>query len=153
MFTSCSALSVINNLSTCAPCFFENGSFRYCSSLQSMMIPSGVTTLGWYFCQHCYEITTISLPEGMTSLSIYAFEYDSKITEVTIPSTMTDMNRGFSWNKGVVRMTCLAVTPPSVLEMSLNNGCVIYVPAGSVDAYKAASGWSTYANNIQAITS
>ena len=153
MFTSCGALSVINNLSSCAPCFFERGSFRYCASLQSMIIPSGVTTLGWYFCQYCNELSTLSLPEGMTSLSIYAFEYDSKITEVTIPSTMTDLNRGFSWNKGIVRMTCLAVTPPSILEMSLNNGCVIYVPAGSVDAYKAASGWSTYANNIQAITS
>jgi hypothetical protein len=29
--------------------------------------------------------------------------------------------------------------------------CIIYVPSASVDTYKAASGWSTYASRIQAI--
>jgi len=31
------------------------------------------------------------------------------------------------------------------------NNFRIYVPSGSVDTYKAASGWSTYASKIQAI--
>jgi hypothetical protein len=31
------------------------------------------------------------------------------------------------------------------------NDCPIYVPADSVDAYKAAENWSQYAKRIQAI--
>jgi len=31
------------------------------------------------------------------------------------------------------------------------NNCQIYVPAASVDAYKAATNWSSYASRIQAI--
>jgi hypothetical protein len=31
------------------------------------------------------------------------------------------------------------------------NNCPIYVPSASVNAYKSASGWSTYASRIQAI--
>ena len=31
------------------------------------------------------------------------------------------------------------------------NDCPIYVPAGSVDVYKDAEGWSEYASRIQAI--
>jgi len=34
-----------------------------------------------------------------------------------------------------------------------SSNLVIYVPAESVDAYKSASGWSYYANQIQAIPS
>ena len=33
----------------------------------------------------------------------------------------------------------------------VNEDVQIYVPAGSVDAYKRAAGWSAYANSIQAI--
>jgi hypothetical protein len=34
---------------------------------------------------------------------------------------------------------------------SITNNCPIYVPSASVDTYKAASGWSTYASRIHEI--
>ncbi len=36
-------------------------------------------------------------------------------------------------------------------DNSWKNAVTIYVPAGSVSAYKAASVWSNYKNRIQAI--
>ena len=50
-------------------------------------------------------------------------------------------------------VTVNATTPPTLGESALDytNNCPIYVPAASVDVYKAASGWSTYASRIQAI--
>ena len=50
-------------------------------------------------------------------------------------------------------MTFNSTTPPTLYEYDLDNtnDCPIYVPAGSVETYKAASGWSEYANRIQAI--
>ena len=48
---------------------------------------------------------------------------------------------------------CLPTTPPEI-EMDMpvfegGEGCKIYVPTSSVDAYKAAGGWSYYAGVIE----
>ncbi len=50
-------------------------------------------------------------------------------------------------------ITCNATTPPALgTDVFANtNNCPIYVPAASVETYKAASGWSGYASRIQAI--
>jgi len=47
-----------------------------------------------------------------------------------------------------------AITPPTIASSTitgLKSGCVIYVPAASVEAYKAAPYWSARAAYIQAI--
>ena len=49
----------------------------------------------------------------------------------------------------------MANTPPSGLDdgtFKNTNGCQIYVPAESINAYKNAEGWSDYADRIHAIT-
>jgi hypothetical protein len=49
-----------------------------------------------------------------------------------------------------------ATNPPTIgIDVFKNThaNLVIYVPSESVDTYKAASGWSTYADRIQAIPS
>ena len=68
---------------------------------------------------------------SVTTIGGYAFLDCSKLTSITIN----------------------AETPPTLNEPSFDNtnNCPIYVPAGSVDVYKSASGWSEYASRIQAI--
>jgi len=46
-----------------------------------------------------------------------------------------------------------STTPPESggYEFDNTNNCPIYVPSESVETYKAASGWSSYASRIQAI--
>ena len=51
-------------------------------------------------------------------------------------------------------LTFNSTVPPELMSNALvyeKSAPTIYVPAASVDAYKAASGWSTYASNITAI--
>lgn len=73
---------------------------------------------------------------------------------VVIPNSMVSIgNMAFYNCSSLTSVTINAVTPPT-LGMSAfdgTNNCSIYVPAGSVDAYKSASNWSTYAGRIQAI--
>jgi len=38
-----------------------------------------------------------------------------------------------------------------VSALENTNNCPIYVPSASVNAYKTATNWSTYASRIQAI--
>lgn len=59
----------------------------------------------------------------------------------------------------LISITCDAIVPPVIYKgnnstyntFDNTNDCPIYVPSGSVDAYKSADGWSKYANRIQAI--
>ena len=53
----------------------------------------------------------------------------------------------------VESVTILATTPPETTGVRIlpNNGCPIYVPGGSVQAYKEASGWSNWASRVQPI--
>ncbi|MBR4379738.1 MAG: hypothetical protein IKP48_00590 [Bacteroidaceae bacterium] len=49
-------------------------------------------------------------------------------------------------------ITCLAINPPALgSDVFYKVPGTIYAPATSVDAYKAADGWSNYASQIQAI--
>jgi len=70
-----------------------------------------------------------------------------------IPSTVTSIgNTAFYNNVQGVLIYCYATVPPTfgsnVFQIA---PAAIYVPAESVEDYKAASGWSAYASKIQAI--
>ena len=104
------------------------------SSLTEIDLPSGVTTIGGAAFSKCTSLTSIDLPSGVTSIGQNAFKNCSSLESVTVRAT----------------------TPPTVYPNSFENtpaNMAIYVPAESVEAYKAASGWSNYASRIQAIPS
>ena len=128
--------------------------FYDCYSLTSINIPSGVTSIGDYSFLGCSGLTSIDIPNSVTSIGGYAFYKCSGITAVTIGSGVTSIGEyAFYECNGLTSITCLATTPPTLGSTVLGgtNNCPIYVPSDSVDAYKNASGWSTYASRIQAI--
>ena len=102
------------------------------TTLITVKLPQGITGLGYRAFIACFSLTSIILQEGLTSIGDSAFAGCEALTTVT----------------------CLATTP-SELRDNTFSGCSaltsIYVPAGSVEAYQAATGWSDYADIIQAI--
>ena len=104
------------------------------------------------------SITEVNLDSDVTVIGIYAFAKCYSLTSVTIPSSVTDIqDRAFNSCTSLASVTINATTPPQLRNNSYafanTNDCPIYVPASSVDTYKAASGWSDYASRIQAIPS
>ena len=75
------------------------------------------------------------------------------LTDVSLDSRTTRITQYcFSGCSGLTRITINATTPPTLGSFAIpDNVTNIYVPKGSVDAYKAASGWSSYASIISAI--
>lgn len=130
--------------------------FAGCDAITSVVIPSGVTELKINTFHGCDGITSVNLGNVQT-LGKWVFRTCTSLQSITIPATVTTLgDYVFEGCSSLTSITVLATTPPaagSEIFKSTSSSKIIYVPAESVEAYKAASGWSTYASKIQAITS
>ena len=111
------------------------------------IIPSGIFS-------GCTKLTSIVIPSNISSIGSSAFNSCSGLTNLVIPSNISSIdNEAFFKCRGLASITVHSVTPPTLGSYVFDNtnDCPIYVPSESVDAYKAASGWSNYASRIQAI--
>ena len=131
-----------------------NAAFMDCTSLTSVTIGSGVTSIGNQAFQSCSSLTSIDIPNSVTSIGNDAFRLCSGLTNVTLGNGVTSIGgRAFGSCSGLTSVTVTATTPPTLGRRAFDNtnNCPIYVPSGSVETYKAASGWNTYYSRIQAI--
>ena len=127
--------------------------FYYCYSLASIVIPDGVTSIGNYAFYYCYSLASVVIPDGVTSIGNYAFNACYSLASVVIPDSVTNIkDYAFGYCYGVKEYHILATTPPSIQSStfkSIPSDCIIYVPAGTVDAYKTATNWVELADQIQ----
>ena len=68
--------------------------FARCSSLTSIELPAGLTSIGEYTFMNCSSLTSISLPAGLTSLGESAFLMCSSLTSIELPAGLTSLGRG-----------------------------------------------------------
>lgn len=128
--------------------------FGMCFSLPNITIPSGVTNISQSAFQNCYALSSIDIPDRVTNIGGNAFIYCFALDTVTIGSGITNIGSfAFRSCSGLTSITVNATTPPTLGEYAFydTNNAPIYVPSTSVNAYKSASGWSTYASRIVAI--
>lgn len=115
----------------------------------------GKHKVGWKF------KSSIIYASVMTDTSSFTSQAKDK-SLVTIPSHITQIvdfaMRGIPAYSPRTGVTCYATTPPSASTTSIGlwyisfqRGNYVRVPAESVNAYKAAEGWSQYASRIIAI--
>lgn len=130
------------------------GAFSPCRSLSSVTLPDSVTDIGGTSFYNCDSLTSINIPSGVTNIGYWAFQNCSSLTSITIPDSVTSIgNETFYGCRNLTDITVEATTPPTLGTnvFTGTNNCPIYVPASSVNAYRTATNWSTYASRIQAI--
>ena len=151
-FKFCSGLTSVNIPDSVTS--IGDYAFQFCTGLTSVNIPSGITSIGNSTFYSCEGLTGITIPNSVTSIGDYAFHDCRSLTSIDIPDSVTSIGEdAFQSCTGLISLIVNATTPPQLGSNALayTNDSPIYVPASSVNAYKAASGWSTYASRIQAI--
>ena len=62
---------------------------NYREQITSVVINSGVTTIGEYAFCGCTNLTSVTIPNTVTTIYNNAFEDDAKLTSITIPNSVT----------------------------------------------------------------
>lgn len=117
--------------------------------------PAGATTVAASLCYNCHKLSEVDFPNTITRINQTAFQ-STGLTSVTIPSSVTRIDaQAFASCTQLVEVIVEPTTPPT-FGANVFLGCTklasIYVPDASVDAYKAATNWSTYARKIKPIS-
>ena len=124
------------------------------------VIPSTVTAIGnEAYGDNTFIVGHFDIPEGITGIGQVAFTGVKGLVSMTLPSTLQEMGiLAIAFNPALTSVTCRAVTPPNIIAgqwippfQSEGPDFKIYVPAESVEEYKAAVGWSHHASIIYAI--
>ena len=135
--------------------------FNGCTKLALTSLPSGVTSIGSQAFDNCIELALTELPSGVTSIAMYAFRKCTNLAEMTCLGNITIIKSdAFSNCTKLSKFALPNITRVPTLDStnSFNNTPIangtgyIYVPDDLVESFKSATNWSTYANQIKAIS-
>ena len=130
--------------------------FYYCKGLTSVTIGNSVTSIGEWAFAHCTGLTSVTIPNSVTSIGNYAFYNCSGLTSVTIGNSVTSIGyNAFAFCTNLTDFYCYAEGVPTANSYAFGDSPVknvtLHVPAGAVNAYKAATPWSDF-KEIVALT-
>lgn len=153
-----------------------NRAFKGCSGLRSVIIPNSVTNLGGGAFYRCTNLSSVTIPGSVTSLGVGAFYCCSSLKSITIPNSVTIIEESAFYDcsgltsvtignsvtsigftafygcVGLVSIYLLNETPIDVNSWDFSFGnydATLYVPQGSIEAYKAADVWKEFANIVE----
>ena len=99
----------------------------------------------------CSNLLHIEMPESLQILGDYAFEGCTSLQILEFGENLNDCRRECFKNLRCP-IIIYATTPPALNTYDNGNAATFYVPDDSVDAYKAASGWSSWASRIKPLS-
>ncbi|MDE6637463.1 MAG: leucine-rich repeat domain-containing protein, partial [Muribaculaceae bacterium] len=94
-FSNCTSLTSINLPDGVTS--IEGYAFSRCSNLTSINIPDGVTSIGENTFSECSSLTSINIPDGVTSIEDYAFAHCSGLTSINLPDGVTSIGGLVFW--------------------------------------------------------
>ena len=157
-FMDCSTLSYIKLPESVTK--IGNNSFQNCSALGAVKLPSQLTELGVNLFNGC-ALETIDIPGKVEKIGNKALANNKRLKVLDLPESvlLLDTN-AFLYDDALETIIVRRYKEGDASPITVMNGkgviqgCTslkhIYVPENAVDAYKAADGWSSKADIIEA---
>ena len=134
--------------SQCALQRIGNWAFYNCHQLQELNIPEGVTEIGNAAFYNCHQLQELNIPEGVTEIGDAAFYGCSYLEDLVLPSSLQTIGDNcFSLCSKLERIIVNAAIPPAIEAKTfyeVDRSIPVYVPKGSLEAYKADTYWSEF---------
>ena len=115
--------------------------------LLQVELPEGMTTVGDVAFALC-SFTSLTLPSSVTRIGKMAFAYCEYLEKIVLPAGLTTIGDYALGGTALKEVHNNAATPQvinSTVFMEVNiSQCKLYVPAASVEAYKAAEVWKEF---------
>ena len=88
------------------------------SSIKTVIINSGVTSIGEFAFYRCAKMNSVTIPTSVTSIGTDAFLACSMLTSITIPNSVTSIGGGFAG--GCTKLTTIIVAEDNPSFCSVN---------------------------------
>lgn len=125
-------------------------SFYDCNSLRSVVIPNSITIIEGGVFHHCSNLRKIKIPDNVTEIKADAFSYCALDSVIFPSSANTIGTNAFYNNPGIVYIKCQQPTPPilpnDIFYSTDKTKAELVVPFWSVNMYKQANIWSSFAS-------
>lgn len=132
------------------------GTFQGCSSLESITFGNGIKRIEDEAFASCSSLKTVILPEGLERLASYCFKGCSCLSKVVFPSSFKTFygSEQFGECTSLEEIICYGETPaePSYgtqglpFDSETYSSATLWVPDGTVNAYKTAKAWAPFYN-------
>ncbi|MBR4963694.1 MAG: leucine-rich repeat domain-containing protein, partial [Muribaculaceae bacterium] len=146
--TTLTSLTIGNSVTSIGSSAFDG-----CRGLTSVTIGNGVTSIGSYAFYGCSSLTSVTIPNSVTSIGNDAFRGCSGLTSVTIGNSVTSIGKyAFSGCSGLTEIYSLNPEPAICNGNSfsqVDKTIPVYIPYGSMSAYKSATEWKDFTNFIE----
>lgn len=130
--------------------------FRGCTGLNSINIPNTVTSIEQSAFEDCSGLTSIIIPNSAYQIGSFAFQGCNSLTSVTISNSIEIIgNKAFSGCTSLTSIHCKATNPSpaapysEVFDNSTYSSATLYIPRGSLDAYRENAIWSRFKNIVE----
>ena len=154
-FSECSKLTSVKFPSSVTT--IGTTAFEY-TGITSVTFTSNITSIGSFAFSGNKNLKEVDLrPLPLTTLE-YGLFMTSKLEVVYLPKNLTNLEQSVFSSTPLRHIFVYGDTPPSLYDFGSSsptfNGvetttCVLHVPTGTVDLYKAATGWKEFSNIVE----